>query len=101
MSPAFEREITVPYTRYHLEITATDDQEMQLKKTLLAKGLAVNFKPFDMLKHQKADYTNDFQQGYYESVNLTCSFKALLYQYTIQLQKVRVLLTLTSVPLQK
>ena len=42
-----EREVTIVYKHYHLEITATDDQEIELKKKLQARSLAVDVKPFD------------------------------------------------------
>lgn len=60
----------IPYKHYHLEITATSEQEVNLKKRLLAEGLAIGIKPFHLTKHQEPDQANDIQnslQSHYES----------------------------------
>ena len=60
----------LPYQHYHLEITATIDQEMKLKKALLAQGLAIDIKPFDLSEHQEVDQPNNvhtFLQSHYDS----------------------------------
>ena len=70
LEPAFPREIDLPYKHYHLEITATNEQELNLKKRLLAGGLAIDIKPFDMTEYQEADQASDIQnflQSHYES----------------------------------
>ena len=61
LEPAFDREMEIPYKHYHLEITATNDQEIKLKRSLLARGLAINIKPFELSKHQETDHSNDVQ----------------------------------------
>ena len=43
LQPAFPLEMEIPYKEYHLEITATNEQEANLKKRLLAEGLAIYF----------------------------------------------------------
>jgi predicted phage tail protein len=72
VEPAFEREMKISYKHYHLEITATNEQETNLKKRLLAGGLAIDIKPFDLTEYQEADQrqTNNIQnflQSHYES----------------------------------
>ena len=61
LEPAFPREVEIPYKHYHLEITATNDQEINLKRKLLSEGLAIDIKPFDLSEYQEADQTNDTQ----------------------------------------
>ena len=51
LHPSFERDILFTYKHYHLEITASDQQERDLKQRLYAEGLAVNVQPFDLNKH--------------------------------------------------
>ena len=75
LQPTFEREEEVSYKHYHLEITATNEQEATLKKKLLAGGLAIDIKPFDLTKYQEADQlqANDIQnflQSHYESAGM-------------------------------
>lgn len=41
-------DVEIPYNHYHLEIIATDDQVNQLKDLLYARGLAIDFMPFDL-----------------------------------------------------
>ena len=65
----------IPYKHYHLEIIATNDQEANLKKKLLAGGLAIDIKPFDLTKYQKADELQasdiqNFLQSHYESAGM-------------------------------
>jgi hypothetical protein len=57
----------ISYKHYHLEITATNEQEMNLKKRLFAEGLAIDIKPFDLTKYQEADQlqANDIQSFLY------------------------------------
>ena len=52
------REKEIPHKHYHLEITATNSQELQLKDKLLARGLAIDIKPFNLAKHQETDNTD-------------------------------------------
>lgn len=49
------RDFTFVYKHYHLEIVATSKQENELKDTLYKKGLAVDFKPYDLAEHKKMD----------------------------------------------
>ena len=63
------------YKHYHLEITATNEQETNLRKKLLGGGLAIDIKPFNLTKHQKADQlqANDvqtFSQNHNESAGM-------------------------------
>ena len=70
LEPIFPREVEIPYKHYHLEITATNDQEIKLRKKLLSEGLAIDIKPFDLSEYQEANQTNDVQnylQGQHES----------------------------------
>lgn len=64
LKPVFRREREIPYKHYHLEITATNDQEIKLKKSLLARGLAVDIKLFELAKHQETDHANDIQDSH-------------------------------------
>lgn len=59
LNPAFKREFTIIYKHYHLEITATDDQEIELKKKLQARSLAVDVKPF---KSPIQSHTDDIDE---------------------------------------
>ena len=61
LDTAFDREEEIQYKHYHLEITATNDQEMTLKNRLLAGGLVIDIKPFHFTKHQETDKDNDVQ----------------------------------------
>jgi adenosine deaminase len=75
LKPAFKREKEITYKHYHLEISATNEQEMKLKKKLLAEGLAIDIKPFDLTEYQEADQlqANDIQnflQSHYESAGI-------------------------------
>ena len=65
LEPAFPLEKEIPYKEYHLEISATNEQEMNLKKRLLADGLAIdiNCKPFHLTKHQEPDQANKIQNS--------------------------------------
>ena len=63
LKPAFKREIEIPYKHYHLEITATNEQEVNLKKRLLAGGLAIDIKPFHLTEHQEPDQANGIQNS--------------------------------------
>lgn len=56
--------MTVVYKHYHLEITATDDQEIELKKKLQARSLAVDVKPF---KSPIQPHTDDIDEKSYAS----------------------------------
>lgn len=58
LEPAFKRERKIPYSHYHLEITATNEQEMNLKKRLLAQGLAIGISRFNLAKYQQTDVQN-------------------------------------------
>ena len=65
----------IPYKHYHLEITATNEQEINLEKRLLSESLAIDIKPFDLTKHQQPDQlqANDIQnrlQSHYESAGI-------------------------------
>ena len=64
----------IPYKHYHLEITTTNEQEANLKKKLLAGGLAIDIKPFDLTKYQEADQLQasdiQFLQSHYESAGM-------------------------------
>ena len=64
LETVFSREREIPYKHYHLEITATNDQEIKLKKSLLARGLAIHIKPFELAKHQETDHVNDVQDSH-------------------------------------
>ena len=64
LEPVFRRERDIPYKHYHLEITATNDQEIKLKKSLLDRGLAIDIKPFELAKHQETDHANDVQDSH-------------------------------------
>ena len=62
----------IQYKKYHLEIIATNEQETNLKKRLLAEGLAIGIEPFNLIKYQEADelQANEIQtfpQSHYES----------------------------------
>ena len=63
MKPAFKREITIVYKHYHLEITATNDQEIELKKKLQARGLAVDVKPFHLPSQSRTDDVDENSSG--------------------------------------
>ena len=52
LKPTFPWEREIPYKHYHLEITATNEQEINLIKRLQAKDLAIGIKPFDFTKYQ-------------------------------------------------
>ena len=70
----------IPYKHYHLEITATNEQEANLKKKLLAGGLAIDIKPFDLTKYQEPDQlqANDIQnflQSHYESAGMQITMR--------------------------
>ena len=67
LEPAFQREREIPYEHYHLEITATKDQEAQLLKRLLAQGLAVDIKPFSLANYQETDNANERVQSNLEN----------------------------------
>ena len=58
LKPNFTREKEIPHKHYHLEITATNNQEVQLKDKLLARGLAIDIKPFNLAEHQETDSTD-------------------------------------------
>ena len=75
----------IPYKHYHLEISATNEQEMNLIKTLQAEGLAIDIKPFDLTEYLEADQAKEFQnrlQSPYESAGIFKSDYVLcLYSY--------------------
>ena len=81
LEPAFNREEEIQYKHYHLEITATNDQEMNLKRRLLVSGLAIDIKPFHFTKHQEAGKDNDVQglQSHCESEGNFVSLALWLY----------------------
>ena len=61
--------------RYHLEITATNEQETNLEKRLLAEGLAIGIEPFNLTKYQEddelqANEIQTFPQSHYESAGM-------------------------------
>ena len=63
----------IPYKHYHLEITATNEQEINLIKELQAEGLAIDIKPFNLTEYLEADQANDIQnrlQSPYESAGI-------------------------------
>lgn len=67
LDPAFPCEKEIQYNHYHLEITATSDQEMNLKERLLAQSLAIDIKRFDLAECQQADHANDVQNAMLQS----------------------------------
>ena len=73
LDPVFPREMEIAHKHYHLEITATNEQEMKLKKRLLSEGLAIDIKPFDLTEYQETDQANDIQNflhSHYESAGM-------------------------------
>ena len=80
LSPAFERAKEIAYKHYHLEITVTRDQEIELEKTLQAQGLAIDVKPFDLSKHQQSDHDDvqNFLQTQCESEG-KCLYSLFFY----------------------
>ena len=51
----------IPYKHYHLEITATSGQLKEVKRRILAKGLAIDIIPFDVAKYKEACQANSVQ----------------------------------------
>ena len=79
------REREIIYKHYHLEITVTHDQEIELKKILQAQGLAIDVKPFDLNNYQQSDHDNvqNFVQTQCESEGkclLTDSYCIFLFR---------------------
>ena len=52
----------IPYKHYHVEITATSGQLKDVKRRILAKGLAIDIIPFDVAKFKETCQTNGVQK---------------------------------------
>jgi hypothetical protein len=73
LEPSFPWEKTISYKNYHVEITATNEQEINLRKRLLSEGLAIGIKPFVSSKYHEADQANEirnFAQSHSESAGI-------------------------------
>lgn len=89
LDPVFEREKEVPYKHYHLEITATKDQEMNLKKRLLARGLAIDIKPFNLADYQQTHNVQSILLTHcvLEGGKMNFSIQSTLIQYCVNCRK--------------
>ena len=50
MNCAFDRQATIKYKHNHVVLVATDKQEEELKQKLLVDGLAIDVKPYQLMR---------------------------------------------------
>ena len=67
LKSAFPWKREISYKHYHLEITATNEQEITLIKRLQAKDLAIDIKPFHFTKYQAESTGIQLSMGLCES----------------------------------